>query len=150
MSNSNMEAEEAALSKRHSNLALATKIVHGLQTDKSNQVFYRNQNVEDSTILYTASRFLIETSPNENSQEILECHSKTIGFVSIDNQGEVIWAESGRYPWIWKNGQRCIKTKHSMGLVHFTLYNDLILSYGLSEKAYTINIHNYRTQKLLG
>ena len=82
-------------------------------------------------------------------QDISECHANTIGFVAVNSQGEVIWSESGRYPWIWKNGERCIKTKHSQGLIHFTLSQDLILSYGISEKTYTLNLHNYRTKTLL-
>ena len=44
---------------------------------------------------------------------------------------------------------RCLQTKHSQGLIHFTLFKDLVLSYGISDNSYTINLHNYNTKELL-
>ncbi len=128
----NLTAEEVALSKRHSNFSLQTRTVYGLQTDKINQILYRNKNLDDSTILYSASRFLVEISIDNYVQQITECNSKMVGFVALNNQDEVLWSEVGSFPWIWKNNRRCLKTKHSEGLIHFAIYKDLILSYGIS------------------
>ena len=52
-------------------------------------------------------------------------------------------------PWIWLDNKRCLQTQHPLGLIHFTLFRNLILSYGISEQCFTINLHNYRTQQLL-
>lgn len=137
------------LSKRITPLSLRTKIVYGLQMDKNNQVIYRNNNVDNSNILYTSSRFLLETVSNSFDQEITECQSKKVAFLATNSQSEVIWAEAGPSPWIWKNGKRCVHSRHSSGLIHFTIHKDLVLSYGISENSYTINLHNYRTKQLI-
>lgn len=111
---------------------MQTRTVYGLQTDKINQILYRNKNLDDSTILYSASRFLVEISIDNYVQQITECNSKMVGFVALNDQDEVLWSEVGNFPWIWKNNRRCLKTKHSKGLIHFAIYKDLILSYGIS------------------
>jgi hypothetical protein len=61
----------------------------------------------------------------------------------------VIWAETGHLPWIWLNGKRCLQTKHPKGIIHFTLLKDMLLSYGIADNCFTINLHNYRTQQLI-
>jgi hypothetical protein len=120
-----------------------------MQTDKHSQIFYRYRNIDDDTVLYSASRFLLEISGGDK-QIIKECRSKTVSHISINDCDEVVWAEHGRFPWIWVDNQRCLQTKHSQGLIHFTLFKDLILSYGMaSGNSFTINLHNYRTQQLL-
>ena len=75
------------LSKRHPNISLKTDTVYGLKTDKNSQVFYRSRTLEDTNILYTASRFLLEESIAKNEQTITECHSKTVSYVAINEKG---------------------------------------------------------------
>ena len=72
-----------------------------------------------------------------------------MSFIDVEEQGEVIWAEAGRLPWVWRGGERCVQTTHTRGLLLFSLQQDFLLSYGLSDGTYTLNLHNYRTGQLL-
>ena len=42
-----------------------------------------------------------------------------------------------------------IPTTHTKGIMHLTLYQDFILSYGICNDGYSINLHNYKTKELL-
>jgi hypothetical protein len=116
---------------------------------KINQIRYKNIQHDDSTIVYSASRFLLEYNKQETHQKILEYGSKRIAYLELNDKREVVWAEYGQKPWIWIDGKRIIQTTHQQGLIHFSIYKHFILSYGIDNRSYTINLHNICNRKLI-
>lgn len=44
---------------------------------------------------------------------------------------------------------RSILTTHEKGIMHLTACEQFVLSYGISEKGYSINLHNFMTGELI-
>ena len=79
----------------------------------------------------------------------MECGSKRIAYLDLNEKRAVVWAEYGQKPWIWVDDKRIIQTTHPQGLLHFSIHKDFIVSYGIDNKSYTVNLHNTRTRKLI-
>lgn len=71
---------------------------------KINQIRYKNMEHGDSTIVYSASRFLLEFNKKDTYQKIMECGSKRIAYLDLNEKREVVWAEYSQKPWIWVDG----------------------------------------------
>jgi hypothetical protein len=105
--------------------------VYGLESNKAGQVRYLSHRTDDSRLLYTASRFLIETEGEGSINERIYEHATHIAYFSLSELGEPVYAESGHCPRIFVSGVEAMRTLHKSGLIHFTLYAEFILSFGL-------------------
>jgi hypothetical protein len=68
--------------KRHCSTYLKLDSVYGLESDKYGVVKYMSKKSNDNRIIYSSSRFLIETEGEGNGSKIYETSSR-IAFFSL-------------------------------------------------------------------
>ncbi len=134
--------------KRHCRTYLKLDSIYGLESDKFGIVRYMSKRQDDNRIIYSSSRFLIETEGEGSHSKIVQTSSR-IAFFSLTELSEPVYAQSGQYPRIFISGVEAFRTQHKKGLIHFTIQQNIILSYGIGDDCYSLNLHNLRTGKLI-
>lgn len=83
-------------------------------------------------------------------QKVLEEKKYKISCFIVTEDNRVLYSLAEPNPKIHIHGEDdVLHTTHELGIVHFATYKHYVLSYGLLKNTFSINLHDYKTGKLL-
>ena len=68
--------------------------------------------------------------------------------MACHSDGNIFYSVAGKSD-IYILFNKILRTEHHKGVLHFKIFKDIIVSYGVHGTEYSINVHNHNTGQLL-